>query len=213
MLIDIYHFLLNAVTANPIEIIKAGGYVGMALIVFLESGVIFGVFLPGDSLLFVAGILASEGFFSLSTLISIVVIAAILGDAVGYWFGAAVGESLLTRGDSRFFKKKYLERTQVFFHKYGAQSLILARFVPVARTLAPILAGVGEMHYGRFILYNALGAVIWGAGLLTLGYSLGKVVPEGSTYILVLVGLITMLSFIPLGWKFVRSKLNEPRTM
>src|SRR3989338_696601 len=144
-------FLLACVHLDPLAMVQAGGYVGIALLVFAESGLLIGLFLPGDSLLFAAGLLAGGGVLAYAPLTAIVVVAAILGDTVGYWFGRKVGSALFSRPDSRFFKQEYLRRTESFYKKYGARAIVLARFFVVVRTIAPILAGAAQMPYARFL--------------------------------------------------------------
>ncbi|MBI3572404.1 VTT domain-containing protein [Candidatus Kaiserbacteria bacterium] len=183
---------------DPVAIVKAGGYLGIALLIFAESGLFIGIFLPGDSLLFAAGLLSASGFLNVAPLAFVVVVSAILGDSVGYWFGATVGDAVFERKDSRFFKQEYLGRTERFYKKYGARAIVLARFVPIVRTVAPILAGVGSMRYTRFVIYNALGGLVWGAGMLVLGYSLGSILPGSEAYILPLSLLIIVISFLPI---------------
>ena len=152
-------FFIASVQLDPIAMVKTGSYLGIALIVFAESGLLIGIFFPGDSLLFAAGLLSAAGFLSVGPLIFVVVIAAIIGDSVGYWFGAHVGTPLFKRKDSFFFKQEYLKRTERFYQTYGGRAVILARFVPIVRTLAPVLAGIGSMTYGTFLRYNVLGLV------------------------------------------------------
>lgn len=191
------NFLNACVHLDPTAIIKTGGYLGIAFLVFAESGLLIGIFLPGDSVLFVAGLLAANRFLSIEPLVLLVVVAAILGDSVGYWFGMRVGESLLQRKNSRFFKQEYVVRTQEFFKSYGGRAIVFARFVPIVRTIAPILAGVGEMTYRRFLPYNALGGFLWGGGVVLLGFSLGSVLPNSSHYVLPLSLVIIVISFLP----------------
>src|SRR5207244_639258 len=144
------------------HIIEVLGYPGIFGIVLAESGLFFGVSLPGGSLLFTAGLLASQGFLNIYILMVTVIVAAVLGDTIGYWFGSWVGPALWRRPDSRFFKKAYLEQTRVFFDKHGSRTILLARFIPIVRTFAPILAGVAQMNYRTFLYYNGLGACLWG---------------------------------------------------
>jgi|SRR3989344_1573831 len=200
------NFLLACVHLDPLAIVRAGGYVGIALLVFAESGLLIGLFLPGDSLLFAAGLLAGGGLLAFPPLVIVVVIAAILGDTVGYWFGKNVGRSLFSRPDSHFFKQEYLKRTERFYKNYGARAIVLARFVPIVRTLAPILAGAGSMRYGRFLSYNALGACIWGAGMVSLGYFLGTLLPGSQHYVLPLSLAIVLISFLPILVNLLRGK-------
>ena len=136
----------------------------------------------------------------------VIVTAAILGDSAGYWFGANVGDNLFKRKNSRFFKQEYLERTERFYHKYGGRTLILARFVPIVRTLAPILAGASRMKYGKFISYNALGGFLWGIGMTALGFSLGSAVPQSEEYILPISLIIIAVSFLPVLINLARGK-------
>lgn len=152
-------------TLDPVVLIQSLGYVGLFSIVFAESGLFFGFFLPGDSLLFSAGLLASQDILDIYLLLIILPIAAITGDNVGYWFGAKVGPAIFTREDSLFFHKKHVERTHQFYEKYGAKAIILARFVPIVRTFTPILAGVGTMEYGKFLRFNMIGGFLWSWGM------------------------------------------------
>lgn len=184
--------------SDPVVIIQTGGYLGIALVIFAESGILLGIFFPGDSLLFTSGLLAAAGYLSLAPLVVLVIVAAILGDSVGYWFGNKIGPSLFYREESHFFKREYVTRTQQFYEQYGGRAIILARFVPIVRTFAPILAGVGSMRYHRFVAYNAVGAVLWGAGVVMLGYSLGTLFPQSGHYLLPISLLIIMVSFLPI---------------
>lgn len=200
------NFLLACVQFDPLAMVQAGGYVGVALLVFAESGLLIGIFLPGDTLLFAAGLLAGGGMLSYGPLAAVVVIAAILGDSVGYWFGRNVGGALFKRPDSRIFKQEYLRRTEAFYKTYGARAIVLARFVPIIRTLAPILAGVARMPYARFLTYNVLGAFVWGAGVVSAGYFLGAAVPGIERYILPISLGIIVLSFLPILINLSRGK-------
>ena len=199
-------FLSACANLNPVAIIQTGGYIGIAVVIFAESGLLFGIFFPGDSLLFAAGLLSGAGILHLAPLITFVVIAAILGDSVGYWFGANVGTNFFKRKDSRFFKQEYLKRTEQFYQKYGGRAVVLARFVPIVRTLAPILAGIGSMRYATFLSYNALGASLWGAGMVLIGFSLGAIIPGSEHYLLPISILIVVVSFLPLFINIVRGK-------
>jgi membrane-associated protein len=194
---------------DPTLLIQAGGYVGIGLAIFAESGVLVGLFLPGDSLLFAAGVLAGGGLLSIWILVPVIVAAAILGDSAGYWFGRRVGTALFTREDSRFFKQEYVHRTQKFYEKYGGRAVILARFVPIVRTLAPILAGVGAMHYRTFLSYNVIGAFVWGAGVTLLGYFLGILIPDAEHYLLPISVVIIIASFLPIVINLLRGKSLE----
>jgi len=180
------------------NLIRTAGYAGLAAIVFAESGLFFGFFLPGDSLLFAAGFMASQGFLDIWILIPILVIAAILGDSVGYWFGKKVGPVIFTKPDSFWFSHDRIVDAKVFFEKYGGVSIILARFVPFLRTFTPIIAGTAEMRYDRFLAYNIAGGVLWGAGIPILGYYLGALIPDIDKYLLPIIGLLVILSLLPL---------------
>ncbi len=180
-----------------VELIKAIGYIGVFLIVFAESGLFFGFFLPGDSLLFTAGFLASQGFFSFPVLALLCVVAAILGDSVGYAFGKRVGKALFNRPDSRFFKRDHLLRAHGFYEKHGGKTLIIARFMPLVRTFAPIVAGTAEMTYRKFLAFNIIGGLLWGLGITTLGYVLGNTVPNIDKYIIPVLAIIIFISILP----------------
>lgn len=189
-----------------IEIILAFGYLGIALVIFAESGFFLGFFLPGDSLIFTAGIIASQGFLNIWILIPLCAFAAILGDSFGYYFGKKIGPKIFTRENSFLFNKKYIEETQNFYKRHGKKTIILARFVPIVRTFAPILAGVGKMEYHIFISYNVIGGILWTAGFLLAGYFLGGIFPETEKYLgLIIVGIV-ILSLTPLLIEFLKRK-------
>lgn len=178
-------------------LIKTAGYLGIFGITFAESGLFFGFFLPGDSLLFTAGFLASQGYLSLPFLILVVFLGATLGDSFGYWFGRTVGPKIFTKEDSFFFKKEYVFKAHTFYEMYGGKALILARFMPIVRTFAPIVAGVGQMHYRSFLAYNVIGGLIWAAILPSAAYFLGNVIPHFDQYIsYVIIGII-IVSILP----------------
>lgn len=189
-----------------IALIQTLGYFGVWAIVFAESGLFFGFFLPGDSLLFTAGLLASQGFLNVWLLAPLIISAAVLGDSVGYWFGAKVGPKIFTREDSFFFHKRHVERTRSFYESYGTKTIVLARFIPIVRTFAPILAGVGNMHYGTFLRYNLIGGVLWGVGVTLLGYSLGAVIPDIDRYLLPIILLIIAISFLPIIVEMLKNR-------
>ncbi|MEK7189929.1 MAG: VTT domain-containing protein [Patescibacteria group bacterium] len=180
-----------------IALIKTAGYFGIFLIIFAESGLLIGFFLPGDSLLFTAGFLASQGFLRISILMIGSFIAAVIGDSVGYSFGLRVGPKIFKREDSLIFHKDHLTRAQNFYAKHGGKAIILARFMPVVRTFAPILAGVGKMRYGTFLAYNIVGGFLWSIGLSGLGYWLGSTIPNVDKYLLPIIILIILLSIAP----------------
>ena len=177
--------------------LQTTGLVGIIGAVFAELGLFIGFFLPGDSLLFTAGFLASQHVFSIALLMIGCTAAAILGDNVGYAFGLRVGKRIFAREQSLFFRKAHLERAKIFYEKYGASTIVLARFIPVVRSFAPIVAGAGEMNYRTFVFYNIIGGTLWAVGLTGLGYVLGSVIPNVDHYLLPLVIAIIILSFVP----------------
>lgn len=193
------------------EFILAAGYVGLFAVIFAETGLFLGFFLPGDSLLFVAGLLASEGFLSLPALLALVFVAAVSGNVVGYFFGRRVGPALFKREDSLLFKKSHVKKAETYFNEYGAKTIIIARFMPIVRTFAPILAGVGRMEFKEFFLYNILGAFLWVFGLLIGGFFLGRVVPDIDRYILPIVIGIIILSILPGFLKYFQEKRKADR--
>jgi len=196
---------------DPILIIKAVGVIGIILIVFAETGLFFGFFLPGDSLIFTAGIFASQGFFSIQILLIGCIIAAILGDSVGYWSGKKYGRKLFDRDSGFFFKKQRLYDAEVFYEKHGKSTIIIARFVPIIRTFAPIVAGLGDMSYPTFISYNIFGGIFWVSGMLLLGYFLGGLIPNPDTYIIPIAFVIVLLSFIPIILKIVKQRFANTK--
>jgi len=190
-------------------LVQTLGYPGITLAVFLESGVPFGFFLPGASMLFTAGLLSSQGFFNPWVLIPLVTIAAILGDNTGYWFGRKVGIRLFLRPDSRWFHHRHLERAKRFYDQYGARAIVLCRFVPIVRTFAPIVAGVVAMNYRTFVTYNIVGALAWATGVTALGYFLGVHVPFVGHYLTpILVGIV-LLSLWPIAWNMIKKRPVE----
>lgn len=194
---------------DPQFLVQTLGLVGVIVIVFAESGLFFGFFFPGDSLLFTAGLFASQGHLNIYILVIGSILAAILGDSVGYSFGRKVGPKLFSREDSFFFHKKHAERAKVFYEKYGVKTIILARFVPIVRTFAPIVAGVGEMKYKTFISYNVIGGVLW-AGTMTLaGFFLGKAFPEISAYLHLIIAAIIVISIIPIVLEWWRARKSQ----
>lgn len=195
---------------GPEHLIETFGTIGLFLIVFAESGLLFGFFLPGDSLLVTAGLLASHGDLNFPVILLGCFIAAVAGDQVGYAFGNRVGPSLFRRPDSRIFKHEHVERAQRFFDEHGTKTIVLARFVPVVRTFAPILAGVGKMEYRTFLTFNIVGGFLWAVGVTTIGYVLGESVPNIDKYLLPLIAFIVFLSVLPV-LNEVRKARKAPR--
>ena len=179
------------------ELIKTWGYLGLFFVVFAESGLFFGFFFPGDSLLFTAGFLASQGFLNIWILVPLMVVAAISGDSTGYFIGNKFGDWLMKKRDSLFFKRRYLLEAQQFYEKHGGKTIMLARFVPAVRTFAPIVAGMAKMEYRKFISYNVWGGLVWGVGMTCLGFFLGSIIPNADKYLLPIVGAIIVLSVLP----------------
>ncbi|MBM0237597.1 VTT domain-containing protein [Micromonospora sp. ATA32] len=199
---------------NPEWLISTFGLIGILAIVFAESGLLIGFFLPGDSLLFTAGLLVADGHYlhqPLWLLCLLVAVAAIAGDQVGYLFGKRVGPSLFRRPNSRLFKQENVHRANDFFARYGARSVVLARFVPIVRTFTPIIAGVSRMHYRTFLIYNVLGGVLWGTGVTVLGYFLGQIAFVKSNIEFILIGIV-VISVLPIGIQLLRSRRGAART-
>ncbi len=182
---------------NINTLIQTTGLLGVLGIVFAESGLFIGFFLPGDSLLFTAGFMASQGVFSIVLLMVGCVVAAIAGDSVGYAFGNRVGKKIFRREHSFFFRKHHLRRARDFYEKYGAKTIVMSRFIPVIRSFAPIVAGAADMDYRTFLFYNVVGGASWALGLTGLGYAMGALIPNVDHYLLPLVGAVIVLSFLP----------------
>lgn len=180
-----------------VSLIKTTGYTGLFTIIFAESGLLIGFFLPGDSLLFTAGFLASQDWLDIRILVPLLFVAAVLGDNVGYAFGKRVGERLFNKPGSKFFNKENLLKAQNFFEKHGKKAIVLARFIPVVRTFTPIVSGVAKMNYRVFFLFNIIGALLWAVGLLLMGYFFGRIIPNADKYVLPITGLIIVISVIP----------------
>lgn len=185
-----------------VTLITSAGYLGIAAVVFVESGVFFGFFFPGDSLLFTAGFLASQGAFNLGFLIASIAIAAALGDVAGYWFGRRIGPMLFNKKRSRFFNPEHVTRAHAFFLHHGKKAIFLARFLPIIRTFVPIVAGVATMPWKQFMLYNIIGALVWGLGTPVLGYELGSRITNADKYLYPVIILIIIISFIPAVMEF-----------
>jgi membrane-associated protein len=193
---------------GPEWLISTFGLIGILAIVFAESGLLIGFFLPGDSLLFTAGLLVADGTYlhqPLWLMCLLVSIAAVAGDQFGYVFGRRFGPRLFRRPDSRLFKQENLTRSRDFFAKYGARSIVLARFVPIVRTFTPIVAGGSGMRYRSFLIYNIAGGTAWACGVTILGYFLGQIAFVKSNIELILVGIV-VLSVIPIGIELLRGR-------
>ncbi|MFI2436679.1 DedA family protein [Streptomyces sp. NPDC018693] len=198
---------------DPDYLISTFGLAGILAIVFAESGLLIGFFLPGDSLLFTTGLLVAGHQYLTQPLwlvCLLVVLAAIVGDQVGYLFGRKVGPALFRRPDSRLFKQENVAKAYEFFEKYGPRSIVLARFVPIVRTFTPIIAGVSRMNYRTFVMFNIIGGALWGAGVTVLGYFLGHVAFVKAHIELILVGIVA-LSVIPIAIEFLRARRNNTK--
>lgn len=191
---------------DPSHLVKTFGYLGILTTIFLESGVVIGFFLPGDSLLFTAGLLASEHYLSLLGVMIAAIIGAIIGNNVGYLTGRKAGPTLFTRKDSWLFSHERVKEAHDFFDKRGGGALILARFIPAVRTFVPIVAGVGKMNYRGFVVFNALGGLLWGIGMPVLGYTVGKTVPNIDKYILPIIFVIIFLSALPVLFHYLKAR-------
>ncbi|MBP7804649.1 MAG: VTT domain-containing protein [Candidatus Pacebacteria bacterium] len=191
--------------------IKTAGYVGLFLIVFAESGLLIGVIFPGDTLLFAAGLMASKGFFNIELLLLVIFVAAVTGDSFGYWLGKKFGRKLFNKEESFFFKHEYIDRAQHFFEKHGKKTIFLSRYIPIVRTFAPVLAGVGQMEYKGFLFYNVIGGLAWTLSLGLTGYFLGEKVPNIDAYILPIILGIVVLSFLPVIKHYIEHVLQKRR--
>jgi membrane-associated protein len=194
------------------SLIRTAGYLGVWAIIFAESGLLIGFFLPGDSLLFVAGFIAStpNSPFNIVILTIGCWIAAVAGDNVGYSTGYRFGRKLFRREESWFFHKKNLVKAQNFYAKHGKKTIILARFLPIVRTFAPIVAGIGSMNYRVFFVYNVVGGTLWAVGLTLLGYFLGQWIPSDlmEKYLILIIVMIVITSLLPSAWHLYQERKN-----
>jgi membrane-associated protein len=193
---------------HPDKLIEAFGTIGLFAVVFAESGLFFGFFLPGDSLLFTAGVLCAKAdspLWPLPVVLIGVALAAISGDQVGYLFGRRMGPAIFRRPDSRLFKQAHVEKAQTYFEEHGPKTILLARFVPIVRTFAPIVAGVGRMEYRTFVTYNVMGGLLWGVGITMLGFLLGEAV-DIDKYLLPVIAVIVLLSLLPVVLELRKAK-------
>jgi membrane-associated protein len=199
---------------DPKKILNSVGTLGLFAIVFAESGIMIGFFLPGDSLLFTAGLLSATRhvLWPFPVLLLGCAIAAIAGDQVGYIFGQQTGPRLFNRPDSRLFKREHLERAEEFYERHGSKAIVIARFVPVVRTFAPIVAGASKMSYRTFVIYNIIGGALWSTAMLCLGYGLGKRFPGIGNYLDYAVVIIIVLSLIPIAFEYLRQRRKARHT-
>jgi membrane-associated protein len=199
---------LDVHLAEIIERFGAGAYGILFLIIFCETGLVVMPLLPGDSLLFAAGAFAALGSFEIVPLMLLLIAAAIAGDTVNYWIGARIGPRAFS-GNVRFLKQEYLVRTTAFYEKHGGKTIVLARFIPIVRTFAPFVAGVGRMNYGRFLAYNVLGAVVWVTLLTLAGYYFGNIPAVKENFTLVILAIIG-ISVLPIGIEMLKARRREP---
>ena len=196
-------------------LVQWGGYVGLTAIIFAETGLVFGFFLPGDSLLVTAGLLSSQPQFGLNVYLlgAILTVAAIVGDAVGYWIGRMSGPRLFRREESLFFKPKYLRQAAEFYERHGGKTIVIARFMPIVRTFVPVVAGAAGMNYGRFTSFNVFGGIFWIWSMLFTGYFLGRYIPGVDEHIELVIIVVVLLSIAPgiyHWWKSRRARAPEP---
>lgn len=191
-LVDFFHRL-----SNLHELVQWAGLFGLAAIIFSETGLLVGVFLPGDSLLVTAGLFAATGYLNIYTLVPVLTLAAICGNSVGYFIGRTTGPRIFNRENSLFFNKKHAIRAQQFYEKYGKKTIVLAQFMPIIRTFAPVTAGVAGMPFRTFITFNVIGAIIWIWSMLGIGYFLGNYIPGVDEHIEIVVLIVVFLSILP----------------
>jgi membrane-associated protein len=196
---------------NVPELIRVGGLLGLIAIVFAETGLLVGFFLPGDSLLITAGLFAARGDLDIATLNLTLMAAAIAGDATGYWIGYRTGAALYSRPDSLLFRREHLRITHEFYERHGGKTIVFARFVPILRTFAPVVAGVAEMGYRRFATYNVIGGIGWVASMTLAGYALGSLIPNIESRIHIVVAIVIALSLIPPGVAWLRAYTGRKR--
>jgi len=194
---------------NVPELIRMGGLIGLVVVVFAETGLMVGFFLPGDSLLVTAGLFAAKGDLNIVWLNLALMAAAIAGDATGYWIGRRAGQALYSRPNSFFFRKQHLVKTHEFYEKHGGKTIVIARFVPIIRTFAPVVAGAAEMTYREFALYNIAGGIGWVASMTLIGYFLGRAIPDIDKHIHIVVAVVIFLSLLPGIISILREKLKK----
>jgi membrane-associated protein len=206
-IVDLFHRLHNLT-----ELVQWAGIFGLAAIIFSETGLLVGVFLPGDSLLVTAGLLAARGYLNVYALAPLLTAAAISGNSVGYFIGRATGPRIFNRENSLFFNKKHAIRAHEFYEKYGRKTIVLAQFMPIIRTFAPVVAGVGGMEFRQFITFNIIGAVIWIWSMVGIGYFLGSYIPGIDKHIEIVIAIVIFISILPgliSGYRARRAKRDE----
>jgi membrane-associated protein len=198
---------------NLLEMLGPYVLVGLCLIIFAECGLLVGFFMPGDSLLFTAGLFVANGFIGapIWLVCLLVTVCAILGNVVGYWIGRKAGPALFNREDSRLFKREYVDKTHAFFEKYGPRAIVLARFVPIVRTFITAIAGVGRMDVRQYLVYSTIGGIAWATGVTLLGFWLGRI-PFVKDHIELILVAIVLVSIIPIIVEVVRARMENRRT-
>jgi membrane-associated protein len=207
-LLDLIHKFFETVYNVP-ELIRLGGLLGIVLIVFAETGLMIGFFLPGDSLLVTAGLFAARGDLDIVWLNVFVIAAAIIGDAVGYYIGRRAGEALYNRPNSLLFRREHLIRTHEFYERHGGKTIVIARFVPIIRTFAPVVAGAAQMTYRSFAVYNVLGGIGWVTSMTMTGYFLGLAIPDLEKRLHYVVATVIFLSLLPAIIAWLRGRMQE----
>jgi membrane-associated protein len=205
---DVIHEFFSNVYNVP-ELIRLVGFYGLILIVFAETGLLVGFFLPGDSLLITAGLFAARGDFDYAMLLLALIPAAIIGNATGYYIGHRTGMRLYSRPDSLLFRREHLRMTHEYYEKHGGKTIILAQFIPILRTFAPVVAGVGKMGYRQFATYNVVGAILWVGSMLTAGYLLGNAIPNIESRIHYVVAVVIFISLLPPGIALLKARLRK----
>jgi len=205
---DVIHEFFSNVYNVP-ELIRLVGFYGLILIVFAETGLLVGFFLPGDSLLITAGLFAARGDFDYAMLLVALIPAAIIGNATGYYIGHRTGMTLYSRPNSLLFRREHLRMTHEYYEKHGGKTIILAQFIPILRTFAPVVAGVGEMGYRQFATYNVVGAILWVGSMVTAGYMLGNAIPNIESRIHYVVAVVIFISLLPPGIALLKARLRK----
>jgi membrane-associated protein len=185
----------------------------VSAIVFTETGLFLGFFLPGDSLLVTAGVFCAAGHLNLWVLSTLTPLCAFIGDQVGYWIGHGAGQALYSREDSFFFRRRHLEHAHAFYEKYGGKTIVLARFVPIVRTFAPPVAGAATMRYRRYVSFSILGSVLWVWSMVWAGYLLGSAVPDVNAHIHIVIAVVIVLSLLPGGIEALRQRRKKSQTV
>lgn len=198
---------------NVQNLVQSGGPLLVCSIVFVETGLFVGFFLPGDSLLVTAGVFAGAGQISLAWLLLPASLCAVAGDQLGYFIGRKAGRNLYNREDSRFFKKTHLQRAHEFYEKHGPKAIIIARFVPIIRTFCPPVAGAAQMRYSRYLTFDIIGGVLWVCGLTLAGYTLGRRIPNIQSRLHLVIAVVIIVSLLPAGIEALRSFRNRGRSL